>query len=156
MMSYHYNSELGDFIDRMYAIELEKKDTTDIARYTSFIGIHPEIDSADLFIILFYVEIVISIKHLHQSLSTLNKFCRNMCNVKIGSGSSIFRVFLICTYYLKLRYIFSIRCRRQHYSIGARKFIPSFIFVTVSFSYLTARYIYYTTLFIIYLASLQC
>jgi len=61
----------------------------------------------DLFIILFYVEIVISIKHLHQSSSTLNKFCRNMCNVKIGSGSSIFRVFLICTYYLKLRYIFS-------------------------------------------------
>ena len=45
MMSYHYNSELGDFIDPMYAIELEKKDTTDIARYTSFIGIHPEIDS---------------------------------------------------------------------------------------------------------------
>jgi hypothetical protein len=44
-MSYHYNSELGDFIDPMYAIELEKKDTTDIARYTSFIGIHPEIDS---------------------------------------------------------------------------------------------------------------
>ena len=31
-MSYHYNSELGDFIDPMYAIELEKKDTTDIAR----------------------------------------------------------------------------------------------------------------------------
>ena len=44
-MSYHYNSDLGDFLDRMYAIELEKKDTTDIARYTSFIGIHPEIDS---------------------------------------------------------------------------------------------------------------
>lgn len=37
-MSYHYNSELGDFIGRMYAIEFEKKDTTDIARSTSFIS----------------------------------------------------------------------------------------------------------------------
>ena len=39
------NSRLGDFIDRIYPIELEIKDTTDTDTSVSYIGIHLEIDS---------------------------------------------------------------------------------------------------------------
>ena len=39
------NSMFGDFIDRIYPIELEIKDTTDTDTSASYIGIHLEIDS---------------------------------------------------------------------------------------------------------------
>ena len=39
------NSRFCDFIDSIYPIELEIKDTTDIARYASYIDLHLEIAS---------------------------------------------------------------------------------------------------------------
>ena len=46
MMSYSLNnSRFGDFVDRIYPIELEIKDTTDIDRSASYLDLHLEIDS---------------------------------------------------------------------------------------------------------------
>ena len=39
------NSRFGDFVDRIYPIDLEIKDTTDTDRSASYLGIHLEIDS---------------------------------------------------------------------------------------------------------------
>ena len=39
------NSRLGDFVDRIYPIELAKKDTTDTDRSASYLDLHLEIDS---------------------------------------------------------------------------------------------------------------
>ena len=39
------NSRFGDFVDRIYPIELEIKDTTDTDRYASYLNLHLEIDS---------------------------------------------------------------------------------------------------------------
>jgi hypothetical protein len=39
------NSMFGDFVDRIYSIELEIKDTTDTDRSASYIDLHLEIDS---------------------------------------------------------------------------------------------------------------
>ena len=39
------NSRFGDFVDRIYPIELEIKDTTDTDTSASYIGLHLEIDS---------------------------------------------------------------------------------------------------------------
>ena len=41
------NNSLGDFVDCIYPIELEIKDTTIIARSASYLDIHLEIDSED-------------------------------------------------------------------------------------------------------------
>ena len=51
--SFHYiddvlslnNSRFGDFVDRIYTVELEIKDTTDTDRYASYLDLHLEIDS---------------------------------------------------------------------------------------------------------------
>ena len=39
------NSRFGEFVDRIYPIELEIKDTTDTDRYASYLDVHLEIDS---------------------------------------------------------------------------------------------------------------
>jgi hypothetical protein len=39
------NARIGDFVDRIYPIELEIKDTTDTDRSTSYLDLHLEIDS---------------------------------------------------------------------------------------------------------------
>jgi hypothetical protein len=39
------NSRFGDFVDRIYPIELAKKDTTDTDRSASYLDLHLEIDS---------------------------------------------------------------------------------------------------------------
>ena len=39
------NSKFGDFVDRIYPMELEIKDTTDTDRSTSYLDLHLEIDS---------------------------------------------------------------------------------------------------------------
>jgi hypothetical protein len=39
------NSRLGDFVDRIYPVELEIKDTTDTDRSASYLDLHLEIDS---------------------------------------------------------------------------------------------------------------
>ena len=39
------NSRLGDFIGRIYPIELEIKDTTDTDRLASYLDLHLEVDS---------------------------------------------------------------------------------------------------------------
>jgi hypothetical protein len=39
------NYRLGDFVDRIYLIELEIKDTTDTDRSASYLDLHLEIDS---------------------------------------------------------------------------------------------------------------
>jgi hypothetical protein len=39
------NSRLGDFVDRIYPIELAIKDTTDTDRSTSCVDLHLELDS---------------------------------------------------------------------------------------------------------------
>jgi hypothetical protein len=39
------NSRFGDFVDRIYPIEFEIKDTTDTDRSTSYLDLHLEIDS---------------------------------------------------------------------------------------------------------------
>jgi hypothetical protein len=39
------NSRFGDFVDRIYPIELEIKDTTDTNRCASYLDLHLEIDS---------------------------------------------------------------------------------------------------------------
>jgi hypothetical protein len=39
------NSRFGDFVDHIYLIELEIKDTTDTDRSASYLGLHLEIDS---------------------------------------------------------------------------------------------------------------
>ena len=41
------NYRFGDFVDRIYPIELEINDTTDTDRYASYLGLHLEIDSED-------------------------------------------------------------------------------------------------------------
>jgi disulfide oxidoreductase YuzD len=43
------NSRFGDFVDRIYPIELEIKDTTDTDRYASYLDIDLEIDSEGRF-----------------------------------------------------------------------------------------------------------
>jgi hypothetical protein len=40
-----YNSRFGDFVDRIYPIELEIKDTTDTDRSASYLDLLLEIDS---------------------------------------------------------------------------------------------------------------
>jgi hypothetical protein len=42
------NSRFGDFVDRIYPIELEIKDTTNADRSASYLGLHLEIDSEGL------------------------------------------------------------------------------------------------------------
>jgi len=39
------NSRFGDFVDRIYPIELEIKDTTDTDMFASYLDLHLEIDS---------------------------------------------------------------------------------------------------------------
>ena len=39
------NSRLGDFVDRIYIVELEIKDTTDTDRYASYLDLHLEMNS---------------------------------------------------------------------------------------------------------------
>ena len=39
------NSRFGDFVDRIYPIELEIKDTTDTDRYASYLDLHLKSDS---------------------------------------------------------------------------------------------------------------
>jgi hypothetical protein len=39
------NSRFGEFVDRIYPIELEIKDTTDTDRYASYLDLHLEVDS---------------------------------------------------------------------------------------------------------------
>ena len=39
------NSWFGDFVDRIYTIELEIKDTTDTVRSASYLDLHLDIDS---------------------------------------------------------------------------------------------------------------
>ena len=39
------NSMFGDFVDRIYPVELEIKDTTDTDRPVSYLDLHLEIDS---------------------------------------------------------------------------------------------------------------
>ena len=39
------NSRFGDFVDRIYPIELEIRDTTDTDRSASYLDLHLEIDS---------------------------------------------------------------------------------------------------------------
>ena len=39
------NKKYGDFVDRIYHIELEIKDTTDTARSVSYLGLHLDINS---------------------------------------------------------------------------------------------------------------
>ena len=39
------NSRFGDFVDRIYTIELEIKDTTDTDMFVSYLDLHLEIDS---------------------------------------------------------------------------------------------------------------
>ena len=39
------NSRFGDFVDRIYPIELEIKDITDIARSVSYLDLHFDTDS---------------------------------------------------------------------------------------------------------------
>jgi hypothetical protein len=48
------NSRLGDFVDRIYPIELEIKDTTDTARSASYLDLHLEIGSEDRLRTKFY------------------------------------------------------------------------------------------------------
>ena len=48
------NSRFGDFIDRIYPIELEIKDTTDKDRSASYLDLHLEIDSDELLRATFY------------------------------------------------------------------------------------------------------
>ena len=43
MMSIHYIILFGDFVDRIYPIELEIKDVTDTDRSASYIDVHLEI-----------------------------------------------------------------------------------------------------------------
>ena len=45
MMSIHYIILFGDFVDRIYPIELEIKDITDIDTSASYLDTHLEIDS---------------------------------------------------------------------------------------------------------------
>ena len=44
MMSIDYIILFGDFVDRIYPIELEIKDTTDTDRSASYIDLHLQID----------------------------------------------------------------------------------------------------------------
>jgi hypothetical protein len=39
------NTRFGDFVDRIYPIELEIKNVTDTVMSTSYLDLHPEIDS---------------------------------------------------------------------------------------------------------------
>ena len=41
------NCKFGDFVDRIYPIELQIKDTTDTARLASYLYLHLEIDNED-------------------------------------------------------------------------------------------------------------
>jgi hypothetical protein len=41
------NSRFGDFVDRIYPIKLEIKDTTDTDTSASYLDLHLEIDSED-------------------------------------------------------------------------------------------------------------
>jgi len=42
---YRYNSKFGDFVDSIYQMELEIKDTKDTASSASYLDLHLEIDS---------------------------------------------------------------------------------------------------------------
>jgi hypothetical protein len=55
------NSRFGDFIDRIYPIELEIKDTTDTDRSASYLDIHLEIDSEGRLRTKFTIKEMISI-----------------------------------------------------------------------------------------------
>jgi hypothetical protein len=50
------NTRFGDFVDRMYPIELEIKDTTDTDRSASYLDLHLEIDSEGRLRTKFYDE----------------------------------------------------------------------------------------------------
>ena len=39
------NSKFGDYVERIYPIELEIKDTTDTVKSASYLDVHPEIDN---------------------------------------------------------------------------------------------------------------
>jgi hypothetical protein len=48
------NSRIGDFVHRVYPIELEMKDTTDTDRSASYLDLQLEIDDVSTLAILFY------------------------------------------------------------------------------------------------------
>jgi len=80
------NSRFGDFVDRIYPIELEIKNTTDTDRSTSYLDLHLEIDSEgwlrtilydkrDDFnfpIVNFPLYVVTFEQHLHLEYTSLN------------------------------------------------------------------------------------
>jgi hypothetical protein len=80
------NSRFGDFVDRIYPIELEIKDTTDTDRSASYLDIHLEIDSEgrlrtklydkrDDFnfpIVNFYLYVATFQQHLHMQYISLS------------------------------------------------------------------------------------
>jgi hypothetical protein len=55
------NSRFGDFVDRIYLIELEIKDTTDADRSASYLDIHLVIDSVGRLRTTLYKKEIISI-----------------------------------------------------------------------------------------------
>ena len=46
--------KIGDFVDRIYPVELEIKDTTDTDRSESYVDLHLEIDNEDMLRTKFY------------------------------------------------------------------------------------------------------
>ena len=78
------NSRFGDFVDRIYSIKLEIKDTTDTDRSASCLGLHLEIDSEERLRSKLYdkrddfnspiVSIYISVDTIFQSLWILSGF----------------------------------------------------------------------------------
>ena len=59
------NSRFNDFVDRIYPIELEIKDTTDTDRSASYVDLHLEIDSEGR---LTTTKEMISFSHCEQSI----------------------------------------------------------------------------------------
>ena len=55
------NSKPGDFVDRIFPIELEIKDTTDTDRSASYLYLHIEIDSEGWLKTNFTIKDIISI-----------------------------------------------------------------------------------------------
>jgi hypothetical protein len=47
MMSFHWIIQFGEFVDSIFPIELELKDSTDTAKTGSYFNLHIEIDSED-------------------------------------------------------------------------------------------------------------
>ena len=67
VLSLNY-SKFGDFVDRIYPIELEIKDTTDTTRSPSYLDLHLEIDSEDRLRTNLYDKGMISIYHCEFSI----------------------------------------------------------------------------------------